>query len=155
MGGLYGGADEGQAKSGFSCGHTLPGATVGQPHLQSVQCRNRVFELVLGQRQPNNRTPVVSHCISCHAQDSMLLLLTNADTGEGGGILTAAYVPALLQQNANPGLIVCPACQQFRFELLDDGNEIKRRCAYCKDTQHLGYDTKAGQGSQARSFGTS
>lgn len=156
MGGLYGGGGEGQSQSGFTCGRQLPGSAVGQPHLQAVPCRNRQFELLLGQRHPapDNRTQLITHCVSCHAEDTMLLLMTNAD-GPNSGILTAQYVPQLLAQSANPALIVCSACHQFRFVLVDDGNEIKRRCVYCKDTQHLGYETKAGSGGQARSFGTS
>jgi hypothetical protein len=153
MGGLYGGGSEGKSQSGFTCGRQLPGHAVGQPHVQAVACKNRHFEIVIGQRQPppSNRTPVTTHCVSCHAQDPMLLLMTNSD---GQQLLTAQHVPALMQQNANPNMLICSGCRQFRFVLLDDGNEIKRRCVYCNDTQHLGYETKAGTGSQERSFGT-
>lgn len=155
MGGLYGAGSEGKSQSGFTCGRQLPGYAVGQPHVSAVSCRNRHFELVIGQRHPapDNRTPVTTHCVSCHAQDPLLLLMTNADPS-GQQLRVAAEVPALMQQNANPNMLICGACNQFRFVLLDDGNEVKRRCVSCNDTQHLGYETKAGAGGQPRSFGT-
>ena len=70
MGGLYTGGEEQGDKSGYTCGRQLPGYTVGQPHLQSVPCRNRNFELLVFEREPapSNRTRLVTHCVNCHAQ---------------------------------------------------------------------------------------
>lgn len=149
---LYGPGNEQASKSGFTCGRQLPGAAVGQPHVQAVQCKNRQFEIILGHKpHPNGRTPIVTHCVSCHGQDHMQLLMTNA--GDDEGMRTAQQFPALLQQNANPNMLVCNTCPQFRFQLLDEGNEVKRRCVYCGDTRHLGYETKAGDTSTQRTFG--
>ena len=152
MAGLYGGAEEQGAKSGYTCGRQLPGHAVGQPHLATVSCRNRNFELLLGARDVNHRTQVTTHCVNCHAQDTLSLLLTNA--GKEERPLLAQQFPHLLQHKAQPNMVVCGTCNQFRFHLLDEGNELRRRCVYCQDTQHLGYETKAGTGTQPRTFTT-
>lgn len=152
---LYGpGGDATEARR-FKCGRQLPGAAVGQPLVQVVECQNRQFELLIGQRlpPPDNQTPVTTHCVVCHGQDQLKLLMTNASGAER--MLLAMHVPALMAQRANPMMLVCPLCGGFRFLLLDDGNELKRRCANvnCNDTRHFGYETRVG-GKHKRTFVT-
>ncbi|MDP3911565.1 MAG: hypothetical protein Q8Q14_14360 [Gemmatimonadales bacterium] len=147
---LYGPADERTEARRFKCGRQLPGAAVGQPMIPVIECQNNQFELLFGQRHPTtNQTPVTSHCIVCHGQDQLVLLMTNSGGPERP--LFAAQIPALMAQRANPAMLVCRSCGGFRFLILDEGNELRRRCTSCGDQRHLGYETKVG-GKYRRTF---
>ena len=136
--------EDSQGPVGMICGRPFAAAVAaGVPPEQQPRCRGGAFELILsGAPDPHRKvTPLTTHCIACHAVDPLELLMNRV--GERPW-LTAAQFPQLLQVGAQPGMLVCE-CGGYRFQLLDEGNELLVRCAQCRQRRHLGFESQGVQ----------
>jgi len=148
------------APSAMMCGRPVAATAVGlpvAPGQPAPTCRNQIFELIEQARADGlPRDPVTrktlfkTHCVACHAEDPMDLIATPPP--QEGPWPHAAQIPALLQQRAHPGMLVCPSCSAYRFVLQDDGNEIKARCVQCKGARHFGFEGQSTDRRAPRSF---
>lgn len=124
------------------CGRPMA-AHAHLPHEQQAKCRGQTFEVILlgGPDAHRKVTPLKTHCIACHAEDPMELLMGR--NGEPAWIM-AAQIPMLMQAQAQPGMIVC-VCSGYRFSLSDEGSEIVTRCTQCKQRKSLGFESQGVQ----------
>ena len=124
------------------CGRPLA-AQAHLPPQQQATCRGQAFELILlGPPDPHRKvTPLKTHCIACHAEDPLELLMNKSGERPWG---TAAQLPQLLQVGAAPGLLVCE-CGCYRFSLMDEGTEVVTRCGQCRQRKHLGFESQGVQ----------
>lgn len=132
------------------CGQPMDGASVGKPGEQ-VECRNQAFDLHHpGHKGPKGEVAIVTICPCCNTNDPISVYMTSM---EGAPWVVAANVPDLMAKRFPPGLLVCE-CGQWRFFLIDSGNEIATRCAACSKKKQLGFDAGNAVGEEKRQLGS-
>jgi hypothetical protein len=105
------------------CGVQLPPGTVG--NAETVACRGQAFWLY-----PRQGNQVFSKCLVCKTTEDLRLF----GVGWGGKTVASASREEWLGDH---GERLCgavgqgPPCQEARFRLLDNGNEIVAACVTC------------------------